>query len=119
MDPKDVPRDPPASPPPAAPYLQYTNRPPPPSAADPLMTALHFATGFITYASLLLAIKLLSVRFRWDLSAICGTWVVVILISFGTAGWLAGAYGWRAAMAGVIVAFIISLFISAMIVGEA
>jgi hypothetical protein len=84
---------------------------------NPTVLVLHFTTGFTIYASMLVAMKLLAVQFRWDISAICGTWTAVILASFGIAGWLAGSRGWRGALAGVIVAFVISLFASAMIVG--
>jgi hypothetical protein len=100
------------------PYLHYSNRPTPPTADDPVAAMLHFAVGFVTYASQVVAMKMIAMRYFWQLPAICGTWLLIMIISFGIAGWLTGAYGWRGAMAGVMVAFIISLIVSGMIVGE-
>ena len=107
-----------SGPPPPLPYLDYTSRPPRPPAEDPVAAFVHFVTGFAVYASLVVAMKLLAVRFDWPIDAICGTWVFVIVMSFGVAGWLAGSLGWRGAMAGVIVGLVVSLLISALILKE-
>jgi hypothetical protein len=105
-------------PPPAVPYLDYTSRPPRRPADDPVADFLHFVTGFAVYVSLVVMMKLLAVRYRWPIDAICGTCILLIIISFGIAGWLAGSLGWRGAMAGVIVGLVISLLVSALILKE-
>ena len=112
------PVQPPPHPPTPLPYLDYTSRPPRRPADDPVAAFLHFVTGLAVYVSLVVAMKLLAVRFGWPIDAICGTWVLVIVVSFGVAGWLAGSLGWRGAMTGVIVGLVISLVASAMILRE-
>jgi hypothetical protein len=108
--------DPGAGPP--RPYLNYSRRPTPPAADEPLTNLLQFVAGVAVYWSPLLAMKLLAVRYGWGIDAICGTWVLVMVIGFGAGGWMAGSLGWRWAMAGVMCGFIASLLVSALILRE-
>jgi hypothetical protein len=62
--------------------------------------------------------KLLAVRYRWPIDGICGVWLLLIIISFGIASWLAGTLGWRGALAGVLAGLVISLLVSALILKE-
>ena len=96
------------------PYLQYTSRPPPPRD-DAIVDLTHAVAGAAIYLSLLVTMKLVSLRFRWDIGGVCGTWAALLILSFGVSGWLAGAHGWRGSLIGVALAAIASLFFSALI----
>jgi hypothetical protein len=72
----------------------------------------------IAYLSLVVAMKVAAVRYGWDVGAVCGAWVVLLAVSFGVCGWLAVAFGWRAALAGLVTGFVWSLVASALILGR-
>ncbi|MDB5296117.1 MAG: hypothetical protein JWO31_2100 [Phycisphaerales bacterium] len=120
-DPPPDPSDPPAAEParPARPFVPYaSNPPPPPVEDDPTTDLLHAAAGAGTYLSLLVAIKVAAVRYRWDVGGVCGAWVVLLIASIGVSGWLAGAHGWRGALVGTTVAVIASFVFSALVLRE-
>lgn len=106
----------PPVPPVPLPYLQYSNRPPPPRD-DSLMAFGHAIAGMAFYFSMLLAMKAAAARWRWDIGAICGVWVALLIFSFGLAGWLYGTFNWRGVMVGVFIAVLISLVAAPLVLG--
>jgi hypothetical protein len=52
------------------------------------------------------------------MGGICGTWIVVLIITFGVTGWLAGAHGYRGLIVGTLAGFVTSLLFSAILLRE-
>jgi len=77
----------------------------------------HGIAGMALYLSLLLAMKAAAIRWRWDIGAICGVWVSLLIFSFGLAGWLYGVFNWRGVMVGVFIAALLSLIAAPLVLG--
>lgn len=69
----------------------------------------HAIGAMVLYFAMVGAMKVASMRWRWDVGGICGTWVAILILNFGLAGWMYGAYGWRGVMVGTFIAAVISL----------
>lgn len=108
----DPPR--PASP---VPFLNYSSRPPPPLDDTAVMDLLHGLGAMAVHLSLIGAMKVASMHWRWDVGAICGVWIGILVLNLGLAGWLYGAFGWRGVMTGTVIAMLISLIAAPFVLG--
>ncbi len=97
--------------------LDYSNRPAPPNTDTAVMDFFHAAAAMVLYLGAVGAMKFAAMRWQWNLGAICGVWLTILIVGLGLAGWLYGAFGLRGVMVGTLFAVVISLLAAPLILG--